>query len=106
MKYLYFASVTILLVAISYAAVSASTVDRPSGIDERDWIAVTDRLGLVLISNGSPVEVSNEYSGPQHRPDRKLLMVRPATGYFMVRSPGGWTRLQLVEATQPVASLQ
>jgi hypothetical protein len=61
------------------------TSDRPTGVDAKNWIKVSDRLGFVCESNGFP-------GGG----DRQTLLVRqPLRGYFTAKTPGGWQRLAI-----------
>jgi hypothetical protein len=80
-----------LLILVSvltiHFAVGASTPDRPAGVDERNWIPVSDKMGFVVTT-------------PQSAPgalvtiDRQpLLLTAPAEGYFMVHTGHTWQRL-------------
>jgi hypothetical protein len=59
------------------------TSDRPNGVDAKNWIKVSDRLGFVFESNAFP-------GGG----DRQILLAKqPLRGYFTAKTPGGWQRL-------------
>jgi hypothetical protein len=58
--------------------------DRPAGIEARNWIPVSDKLGFV-------VTTPNQY--PSAAPAQALLLTPPAEGYFMVRVGNGWQRI-------------
>jgi hypothetical protein len=65
----------------------ASRPDRPAGVAERDWIPVSDKMGIVLTTPQSA-------PGALVTTDRQpLLLAQPAEGYFMVRSGIGWQRI-------------
>ena len=70
-------------------ALGASSTDRPAGVAAQDWIAVSDKLGFVVIPPDARVVVT---------PDKQPLLFAPAvTGYFMARNAHGWQRLVIVE---------
>jgi hypothetical protein len=70
-------------------AVGASSGDRPVGVDARNWIPVSDKMGFV-------VTTPNMYPGGGGG-NQVLLLAPPAEGYFMVRTGNGWQRLVIVE---------
>jgi hypothetical protein len=61
------------------------TSDTPNGIDAKNWILVSDRLGFVVEPMGFP-----------QGGDRQILLVKqPLRGYFAAKTPGGWQRLAI-----------
>jgi len=121
MKGLTFASAAALLLTLSYVSLSADAPapDRPAGVAAEDWVVVSDRLGIVLVST-PPGAASNapmaEIDGSGTLIDRRnplssatggtrvplpsgqsLLLKPPVGGYFMVKGAGGWTRLVVFE---------
>ena len=77
-------------------AFGADTGDRPIGVEARDWIPVSEKLGFVVVSTVGNPKV-NYPNAPQG--ERALPLLRgvtppvPAAGYFMVRTIDGWRRL-------------
>jgi len=66
-------------------AVGASSPDRPAGVEERNWIPVSDKMGFV---------VTTPRIFPQPVMDKQpLLLTGPAEGYFMVRAGNAWQRI-------------
>jgi len=86
--------VTIMLV--TWVANAADSADRPAGIVARNWIAITERLGFVVVDDKKvfPPLVTGALLVPpdsvsaEHRPPRK--------GYFVVKTEAGWERLTVV----------
>jgi hypothetical protein len=79
-----------LLILASVLAVhfanGASSPDRPAGIEGRDWIPVSDKMGFVVTTPHvfPPMPVWDK---------QPLLLAPPAEGYFMVRTGNGWQRI-------------
>jgi hypothetical protein len=68
-------------------ALGASTPARPAGVEERDWIPVSDKMGFV---------VTTPRIYPMPMPDRQVLFLTPpAEGYFMVHTGNAWQRLTI-----------
>jgi hypothetical protein len=61
------------------------TSGRPNGVDAKNWIKVSDRLGFVFESSGYPGGGSGQI----------LLAKQPLRGYFTAKTPGGWQRLTI-----------
>jgi hypothetical protein len=77
-----------LIPAVHFALGAAGT-DRPAGVAAQNWIAISDKLGFVVI----PPDTF-----PAATPDKQPLLLTPAaSGYFMARSSLGWQRLVIVE---------
>lgn len=89
MKRLAIASSAILILALSYVALSADVPNRPAGVAAKDWVSISDSLGIVLI----------DVRGPRPRvvAPQTLLLKPPVGGYFMVKGASGWSRLVVVE---------
>jgi hypothetical protein len=79
-----------LLILASVLAVhfanGASSPDRPAGIEGRDWIPVSDKMGFV-------VTTPHVFPPMPVRDKQPLLLAPPAEGYFMVRTGNGWQRI-------------
>src|ERR1700753_2536187 len=75
-----------LAVLTAHFALSAPSPDRPPGVDPRDWIPVSDRMGFVETTH-------HTFPGAPAVGDQPLLLNPPAQGYFMVRAGKGWQRL-------------
>ena len=90
MKRLAQASLVILLLTMASPILSAEATDRPAGVAAKDWVPVSDRLGIVIVHSETPDAVAP----PRQQP---LLLRPPVAGYFMVRGAGGWARLILVD---------
>jgi hypothetical protein len=74
------------VLALHFAS-GASAGDRPAGVDERDWIPVSDKMGFV---------VTTPRIVPMPMPERQvLLLTSPPEGYFMVHTGNVWQRLTI-----------
>jgi hypothetical protein len=54
MKRLAYLSVAAVLLSLSYVSLSADPPDRPAGVSAGNWVAVSDRLGIVLVDSSEP----------------------------------------------------
>jgi hypothetical protein len=77
-----------------------SQSDRPPGVDEGSWVAISDTVGLVLVDvsfvahSATPSDIPRGLSGfPQ------------STGILMVEVNGLWTRVEFAEAPARVRPL-
>jgi hypothetical protein len=94
---------SILIVSVTLAtciAAAANSSDRPSGVEERHWILISDRLGFVLTQKAATP------SGAQSRevliapPDGlSAELMPPMKGYFVVKTQAGWRRIVMSEPT-------
>jgi hypothetical protein len=75
----------LLLCAMRLAAAAAP--DRPKGVDIKDWVPISDRLGIVLVHHQPAAAAGGQ----------ALLLRPPTNGYFMVKGADGWSRLVIVE---------
>lgn len=116
MKRLAYAPIAALLLSLSYVSLSADPPDRPAGVAAENWVAVSDRLGIVLVEPtglsglgdrlemvlvdpGGRTSRLPRDPGPivQLAPSQALLLKPPVGGYFMVKGANGWTRLVVFE---------
>jgi hypothetical protein len=89
------AGIAIAVVATtSYVAISTEAPDRPAGVSAKEWVSISNSLGIVLVSYGSPIT-----------PSGMPLLKPPVGGYFMVKGVGGWTRLVVIEPTKGPADV-
>lgn len=82
----------------AYAVVAAEQQDRPTGVPERDWIPLSERLGFVL---------DEKSVWPSANSSRQILIappdvlsadhMPPAKGYFVVKTPLGWRRVVIAD---------
>lgn len=79
-----------LLILASVLAVhfanGASGGGRPPGVEERNWIPVSDKMGFVVTTPQMQVPIGDR---------QQLLLTPPAEGYFMVYTGNGWQRLTI-----------
>jgi hypothetical protein len=71
------------VLAVHFAS-GASAGDCPAGVEERNWISVSDKMGFVLTTPQMRVPTVDKQA---------LLLTPPAEGYFMVYTGNGWQRL-------------
>lgn len=86
-----------LLWSLSQVSLAAEPASRPAGVSAENWVQVSDRLGIVLSDVSVPVVAAprNPTTGAQS--GGPLLLKPPVSGYFMVKTAGGWTRLVIAE---------
>ena len=81
-------AVAVLIVAsvvTVHYVLADDTPDRPNGVEAKNWIKVSERLGFVF--------ETSEFPSPG---DRQILLARqPLRGYFTAKTPGGWQRLSI-----------
>jgi hypothetical protein len=87
MKVIYTAVLIVVSAFAMHFANSASSPDRPAGVDAQNWIAVSDKMGFV-------VTTPHIYPPPVTDP-QALLPAAPAEGYFMVHTGNVWQRLTI-----------
>jgi len=79
----------LVVAALLAAAVAAKpfvagsdTSAPPPGVAKEAWVPINDRVGFVVVPPGKePVRI----------PPQPLLLAPPVSGYFMLKSPSGWT---------------
>jgi len=62
--------------------------DRPPGVAKEAWIPINERVGFVVVPLAK---------GPTVVPRDALLLVPPVSGYFMLKSAAGWSRIVIVD---------
>jgi len=77
-----------MALAVSPFVHSSDTHDRPPGIAKDAWIPMNDRVGFVVVP---------PYKGPVRISPQALMLTPPVSGYFMLKSRSGWTRMVIVE---------
>jgi hypothetical protein len=88
MKHTSYAQIAGLLLWFASSSMAADAPDRPPNVAASAWVAINDRLGIVLVQDNTPPAVS---------PNQPLLLRPPVGGYFMVKGISGWARLVIVE---------
>lgn len=86
------AALAVLVAMFSACAFGAEPADRPIGIEAKDWIPVSDKLGFVVVGMAEPALRIIQ------QPDSRLLLNKvapeaPVAGYFMIKAENGWCRL-------------
>jgi len=77
-----------MALAVSPFVHSSDAPDRPPGVAKDAWVPINDRVGFVVV----PPAV-----GPVRMSPQALLLMPPVSGYFMLKSRSGWTRMVIVE---------
>ena len=81
-----------------HGACAADDSDRPPGVEARNWISITERLGFVVLNErkefplalpAGTLLVAPENVSAEHAAPRK--------GYFVVKTDAGWLRLTVTE---------
>lgn len=85
----------------AHPAVAAEPADRPAGVEERNWIVISDRLGFV---------VDEQRAIPSAIGSRQILLappesvsaelMPPAKGYFVVKTQTGWRRVVIAAPSE------
>ncbi len=78
-------------------SVAGEAPSRPPGVTAENWVAVSDRLGIVLVQPIAPTDRAPRGPVPNQPGDNPLLLKPPMGGYFMVKVGSSWTRLVIVE---------
>ena len=89
-----------ILAMITWARAQAPG-DRPLGVDEDSWVAISDTVGIVLVDVSY---TAARAALPSDLP-RALSNLPRSTGVLMVKVNGLWTRAELAEPpprVQPV----
>ena len=93
--------VLVAVLAMTTWVRAQSQGDRPPGLDEDRWVAISDTVGLVL-ADVSFTPAPNAL--PSDIP-RGLSLFPQSTGLLMVKVNGLWTRVELAEAPPRVQPL-
>jgi hypothetical protein len=88
----------VAILAITTWARAQAPGDRPLGVDEDSWIAISDTVGIVIVDIGYTARTALPSDLP-----RALSDVPQSTGVLMVKVNELWTR---VELAQPPPRLQ
>ena len=103
------ASLVLLSLCLPCASMAADAPARPPGVDVKDWVPISDRLGLVLVQGSGPAADNFNPTQPMDRSvppgNRPLLLRPPVNGYFMVKGAEGWTRLIVIEPVKGPADV-
>ena len=85
--------VMLLGLVVLVPALSQDEPTRPNGVTADEWVAISDNLGLVVISHKPGKD-----DPPLAIGDRTVLLATPPlNGYFMVRRGKTWQRLAVLE---------
>jgi hypothetical protein len=89
--------VMLVLVLITSIASAADEGTRPAGVEPRNWIAITERLGFVVVNEKKSFPPFAPPGGLLMPPDSVSAEHRPPRkGYFVVKTEAGWERLTVV----------
>jgi hypothetical protein len=91
MKRVLLISIAVAMICVTGAAVvSGKTASsRPQGVSAGQWIAITEKLGFVVLP---PSSIASGAADPD-----ALLVKPPVEGYFMVKDNIGWSRIAIAE---------
>jgi hypothetical protein len=81
-------------------ALAADRSDRPAGVEEHNWILISNRLGFVVVTAKDSMIIAPaavllappEAVSAEHMPPKK--------GYFVIRTSAGWQRLVISEPSE------
>ena len=94
--FMFSAHLAVAVAPADYHASSVDTGERPIGVEAKDWIPVSDKLGFVIVTTVEPPADKNIYAQPRDaRPLFAPVAPPPASaaGYFMIKTADGWRRL-------------
>jgi hypothetical protein len=72
--------------------------DRPSGVEGKNWISISDRFGFVIDEKGARPSANSSRQvliAPPEAVSAELMP--PAKGYFVVKTATGWRRVAMAE---------
>jgi hypothetical protein len=103
---------TLAVVAFSLAATfvthslsAADNIDRPVGVEARYWIPISERLGFVVLppkKQFPPVVAQGAQGTSSLIPSPETVsaeLMPPEKGYFVLKTPTGWRRLVVTDAS-------
>ena len=76
---------------------AADNAERPAGIEERNWIPISERLGFVVLAQKPPPGRITAVPLPSGIVSAELMP--PEKGYFVVKTSMGWRRLVVTDAS-------
>lgn len=92
---------TVAMLAITNISV-ADAIDKPEGIADQNWIAISESFGFVI----DATHESAPHSYPPPAGSRQVLiappnaisaeLMPPAKGYFVVKTETGWRRIAIM----------
>ncbi len=82
----------VAILAITTWARAQAPGDRPPGVNEDSWIAISDTVGIVIVDIGYTARTALPSDLP-----RALSDVPQSTGVLMVKVNELWTRVELAE---------
>ena len=93
--------ILLLTAAFTMNSAVAADDDRPLGVDEQNWLPISDKFGFVVVAEKS------ERSGPG---SRQVLLADPARvsadlmppkkGYFVIKTKAGWQRVVISDVSE------
>jgi hypothetical protein len=93
--------VLVAIVVMTTWAKAQAPGDRPLGVDEDNWVAISDTVGIVLVD----VSYTAARAALPSDVPRALSNLPRSTGVLVVKVNGVWTRAELAEPpprVQPV----
>src|SRR4051794_25826316 len=84
---------SVLLFSISALGEEPQLPVRPPGVQEAQWVPISDVLGIIITADPKPLTVRDPKTGEQ----RKLTSQSPlpVRGILAIRRDGTWHRLEL-----------
>jgi hypothetical protein len=82
-------------------AYSTEDPDPPSNAEAKNWIAINDRLGFVVVESVERMPGTGSRQilvAPPERISPELMP--PIKGYFMAKTVNGWRRLVIAEPAE------
>ena len=90
--------VLVTILVITTWARAQAPGDRPSGVDEGSWVALSDTVGIVLVD----VNFGSARSALPSGAPIELSVLPRSTGVLMVKVNGLWTRFEWADAPHRV----
>jgi len=85
---------------VSFAA--DDTADRPAGVEAKNWLPISDRLGFVVVPEKDwPRIIGGSRQVLLADPDRVSANLQPPKkGYFVIKTEAGWQRVVVAEPSE------